>query len=552
MSIYPPLLEKPQKEPSNKYANKKPPHYYHKVSGLEPYEGPWTRDTARHLLSRTCFGFTKADLDIVAQQGLQASLTEILTQHQPYSSPINDYYNQISDPDCAPEASWVDKNISADPMINNARMRSYQGWWLGEMAEQPRSIFEKMKLFWHNHFATQISTVNFPQFAYGTSQLIGSHALGNFKTLTKQITFDPGMLVYLNGYKNQKNRPDENYARELQELFTIGKGATSKYTEEDVRQAARVLTGWTFDQNLDVTFIPNWHDTGDKQFSAFYENKVIKGGSNGELEFDELLNMIFAKQEVAEFLMSKLYRFFVYYVIDDEIQQKVITPLANIFRDNNYEILPVLQALFNSAHFFDAYTRGAIIKNPMDFMIGHLKATGYDTRRENPTERSRGFYIFNILGAVLQMQIGEPPNVAGWSAYYQAPQYHEHWINSVTLPKRNQITDVIMIPPTGLRLSGTTTFLDILPLTEDVPNAEEPVKLVDYWEDLCFSKGLSAEQKDSLKSILLYGQTEDYYWTIAWQDYLGDKQNPQKKQLVYNLLLGFYKQLFNLPEYQLS
>lgn len=552
MSQYPDLFQEVKDPPKNKYANKKPPHYYFKVSGVEPYQGSFGEAEAKHLLGRCLFGYTKAQLDQAVADGLATTISKLLTSHASYTSPINDYYDMLTDPDVAPEASWVNAPFTNDPQINNRRIRSFQAWWLTEMLEQPLSIQEQLSLFWHNHFATQASTVNFSKFTYETNSLLRTNALGNFKTLTSEITFDPGMLLYLNGYKNQKFKPDENYARELQELFTLGKGPDSQYTEDDVYAAARILTGWTFDQNAEVVYNAALHDTDDKQFSAFFDNMLIKGRTDGSIEYQELIDMIFAKDEVAKFIVRKLYRFFVYYVIDEEIEEKVIVPLADTFRNGGYEIAPVLSQLFQSAHFFDPYTKGAIIKNPIDFLLGHFKHINFDHRRNSETERSRGLYITSLLGSLLQMTIGDPPDVAGWDAYHQGPQYHQHWINSVTLPKRNQICDAIMIAPNGLRISGINHYIDILALSEAIPNVNDPNALVGYWTDLLFPKGLSEQQKADLKSILLYGQTEDYYWTVAWEDYIADKQNQQKQQTVYYLLYSFYKNLFNHPEYQLS
>ena len=552
MAHYPPLLATPKETPENKYANKKPPHYYYKVSGIEPYTGPWNEETSKHLLRRCLFGFTKDQIETVKNMGLSNAVDAMLSNHNSYAAPINDYNDNYSDPNINPGEEWVSQGYNPDPTLNNLRNRSFQNWWFGEMVEQPMSIQEKLTLFWHNHFATQISTVNFAHFSYGTNQLLRSNSLGNFKDLVKAITLDPGMLLYLNGYKNRKFKPDENYARELQELFTLGKGDASQYTEDDVKEAARILTGWTFDQNAEVVYFSNLHDTGDKQFSSFYNNQVIKGNVDANVELDQLIDMIFSQEECAKYIIRKLYRFFVYYVIDDEIESKVITPLSQTLVLNNFEIKPVLDQLFKSAHFFDPYTKGAIIKNPMDFLIGHFKAVNFDGRRSNLIERSQGFSVMNLLSEILLMTIGEPPNVAGWSAYHQSPQYHEHWINSVTLPKRNQIADVVMIRPNGLRIAGINTFIDVIALSETVPGVNDPNLLIDYWVDLLYTKGLTQDQKDTLKSILLYGQSEDYYWTVAWEDYQANKQDQQKLLTVYYILYGFYKQLFNYPEYQLS
>lgn len=270
------------------------------------------------------------------------------------------------------------------------------------------------------------------------------------------------MLRYLNGYLNVKTSPDENYGRELQELFTIGKGPNSKYTEGDVKAAAKVLTGYTVNATtISSAFDPTKHDTTNKQFSAFCNNKVITGktGANGATELDDLLDMIFATDECALFICRKLYRFFVYYSIDAATEANVIAPLAAIFRSNNYEIKPVLQALLSSDHFFDPVNRACLIKSPIDFTVGLCRET--EITFPATTDYINQYYMWDYLrtqAANMQQNLGDLPNVAGWPAYYQEPQYHELWINSDTLPRRNQLTD--MMNNTGYARNGKKIVMD--------------------------------------------------------------------------------------------
>jgi uncharacterized protein (DUF1800 family) len=235
------------------------------------------------------------------------------------------------------------------------------------MFYQERSIHEKMILFWHNHFSTEADTVRDARYLYKHHSLLRKFALGNFKTFVREMSIDPAMLVYLNGNKNTKTAPDENYGRELQELFTMGKGSDSKYTEDDVKAAAKVLTGYVVDAlKIDYSFTPSRHDTSDKTFSAYYNNTVIKGksGTDGILELDELINMLFQKEELSKFICRKIYQFFVHYDLNETVEKNVITPLAEIFRKNNFEITPVLSTLFKSQFFYDAQLYGAVIKSP--------------------------------------------------------------------------------------------------------------------------------------------------------------------------------------------
>ena len=348
-------------------------------TGLTPYAGTFGTAELVHLLKRTLFGVKKADLEAFKNQTLSQVVATLLTAAPTPAPPINTYNDSTAtDPNVPAGQTWVNAPYG-DGTINARRYVSFKAWWTGLMLNQNRSITEKMALFWHNHFATETVDITDARFVYKHHALLRSLSLGNFKTLVKEVTLDPAMLRYLNGYLNTKTAPDENYARELQELFTLGKGPGSQYTEDDVKAAARVLTGYRTDANtISAYFDPTRHDTGIKQFSSFYGNAVITGktGAQGAGELDELLNMIFSKDEVSKYLCRKLYRFFVYYDIDEATEANVITPMANIFRQNNYEIKPVLEALFKSEHFFDVLNRGCVIKSPIDFLVGHCREFG--------------------------------------------------------------------------------------------------------------------------------------------------------------------------------
>src|ERR1041385_1693535 len=238
-------------------------------TGQTPYSGPWTIAEARHLLRRVMFGATKADVDYFVNAGFSNTITELLTlPGSPPVPPLNNYSSSYNDPNVPAGQTWI--NAPSDPNADGLRTRSFKSWWTGLMLNQARNVVEKMTLFWSNHFSTQTTTVQDPRYSYATNALCRQYALGNFKTLTKLITLDPGMLKYLNGYLNTASAPDENYGRELQELFTVGKDANGipYYSESDVQQAAKVLTGYRIN-NATVTsfFSSNQHDTSNKQFS---------------------------------------------------------------------------------------------------------------------------------------------------------------------------------------------------------------------------------------------------------------------------------------------
>jgi uncharacterized protein (DUF1800 family) len=525
-------------------------------SGLTPYAGAWTLAEVKHLLRRTMFGSPKADADYFVSAGLNATIAELLTD--PGSAPappLWTYDANYNDPNVAQGQTWV--AAPYDNSANGYRMKSFKAWWTGLMINQSRTLVEKMTLFWSNHFSTETAVVGDARYGYTTNALCRQYALGNFKMLTKFITLDPGMLKYLNGYVNTANAPDENYGRELQELFTVGKDANGNpyYSQSDVVAAAHVLTGYRINSTtISSYFDSTRHDPSNKTFSAYYNNTVITGqsGPGGANELDDLLNMIFGMNEVALNICRKLYRFFVYYEIDAAAETNVIQPLADIFRNNNYEIIPVLSALFSSEHFYDTLNRGCLIKTPVDAVIGFCR--DYSVVFPDPSTdliaQYTLWYKVQQTTSLMAQNIGDPPNVAGWPAYYQEPQFHELWINSVTLPYRNQFTDGMVY--TGISGSGHTIIADLIAYTTALNDPTDPNLLIQEVIDRHYSEDVSQTVKDYLKSILLSGQSSDSYWTTAWNAYIADPTNAANLSIVKTRLRSMFQYLMDLAEYQLS
>jgi uncharacterized protein (DUF1800 family) len=533
-----------------------PARTFRTESGLNPYAGPWTKNEVQHLLKRTLFGSTKADTTYFLGLSISAAVDALLNPTAALPAPpVNDYSPGTADASVAAGATWIN-NPTTDGPLNTARNASFKKWWTGVMINQDRSIREKLTLFWANHFGTETNTIGISHFIYGHNALLRQNCLGNFKQLVKSVTTDAGMLIYLNGYLNTASAPDENYARELQELFTLGKGSTVAYTEDDVRTAAKVLTGWRINPTTyAVYFDPTKHDTTSKQFSSYYGNTVVAGqaGANGALETDALITMIFAKDEVSKFIVRCLYRWFVYYTIDAGTETNVIEPLAAIFRTNNYDIKPVLSALFKSEHFFDVLNQSCLIKSPVDNVISCLREFGVvfpNTTTEYADAYGMWNYIHNWLFTQGQ-DIGDPPNVSGWPAYYQAPQFHEIWINSDTLPKRNQFTDIMV--NNGYTRNGKKIIIDPIAFSQTLSNPADPNVLIDDALAILYRVPLSAASKQTIKEqILLSNQTQDYYWTNAWNAYIVNPTDPASLSIVSTRLKSLYQYLMNLSEYQLS
>jgi len=526
-------------------------------AGLMPYTGVWSRPVVQHLLKRTMFGSSKADIDYFASLDVHQAVNVLLNPTAPLPAPpVNDYNTATyTDPVVAPGTTWVN-NPSADGTTNSYRRASFKKWWTGVMIRQDRSIREKLTLFWANHFGTETTDIVNGNYVYWHHQLLRQNCLGNFKQLVKAVTIDAGMLRYLNGYLNSATAPDENYGRELQELFTLGKASTVQYTEDDVKKAARVLTGWRINNTtFTVYFDANTHDKTNKQFSSYYNNTTITGktGAAGANETDELLNMIFAKEDVALYICRRLYRWFVYYNIDSFAETNIIVPLAQLFRSANYDIAPVLSALLKSEHFFDAMNRGCFIKSPVDHVIGCLRETNVvfpDVATQYADAYGMYNYIFSWLNSMGQ-NIGDPPNVSGWPAYYQAPQFHELWINSDTLPKRTRFTDTMIF--NGYTRNGKKIIIDAVALVKTLPNPADPNALINDLLAIMYTVPLSATARQTIKQqILLSNQVTDSYWTLAWNAHIANTADVAAYNIVNTRLKQLLQYLAGLPEYQLS
>jgi uncharacterized protein (DUF1800 family) len=535
------------------------------TSGLTPYAGAWTDNEVIHLLKRLCFGAPREDVEFFKTMTYAQAVDSLLnTVNTPAAmgQPVKVYTTNTvdtpaSDPDWAVPVggTWVNTSTSSGS-VNSLRRQSLRSWWLSTLINQPRSIEEKMILFWSTHVTIEFDIVDNARLCYQYLQLLRQYAMGNFKDFVKAITLNPAMLVYLNGYQNTKTAPDENYARELQELFTMGKGPNSLYTEDDVKAAARVLTGYQVNGTTATSFFTaSRHDTNPKTFSAFYNNTVINrpAAADGPLELDDLMTMLFNVNEVALYMCRRLYRFFVYGNISADVETNVIVPLANTFRTNNYNIKPVLEQLFKSEHFFDVLQFGAMIKSGVDYTVGLVRECKIGLPpASNPQLRHRHLNYLNGTFLVGQEQtLGDPPNVAGWAAYYQEPGYDKSWITTDTFVKRQALMNTLI--NSGYSNGGFKMEFNAVEFAKRMPNPSDPNALILDFNKYLFRRTLSQGLRDQIKTdILLTGQTQDYYWTDAWNLYINTPSNLNNYTVVNNRLktLATYF-LSKLEEYHL-
>jgi len=527
-------------------------------TGLNKYTGTWSKSEVSHLLRRTIYGPKLSEINGFAKLSLSEAVTALLdTTDYSFLPPVNNYHNSVPDTNVPYGKTWV--NAPVDINLEGHRKNSVKSWFWSLPVRQKPTIMEKMIVFWHNHFAIQMTNTPIAAMCYTYVKVLNDYALGNFKTLTQQVTVDPAMLFFLNGRLNTKRAPDENYARELQELFTLGKGPNSKYTEDDVKAAARVLTGFSVNPTTtpySTFFVSSNHDTNDKTFSSFYGNKVIKGKTGltaGTDELKELLDMIFAVDEVSLNICRRLYRYFVYYDIDDNAETNVIEPLAKIFRDNNFEIKPVLRALLESEHFYDSWNRACVIKDPLMHIAGYIRQWEMDFPDETDYQKMYKLYTFgSYYNAITQMDLGDPPSVSGWEAWYQVPLFQRSWITSDSLPKRNEFQDYLMW--SSYKVEGFSFGVDSWKITKQFANPSDADKLIEEAIEFLLPLKLESNQISTLKEILLPGGIPSYNWTDEYNAAVTPSYPNHATALVSATvkLKSLYKSIMNLSEYQLA
>ena len=315
---------------------------------------------------------------------------------------------------------------------------------------------ERLSLFWSNHFVIEFRDVNQPAYLYQYYALIQTHALGNFKTFVHEVGLAPAMLRYLNGYENKKNSPNENYARELYELFTLGEG--NGYSQEDITETSRALTGYNrFQTYLGIIeFNENTFDKGSK--SIF--------GRQGNWGYTDVIDILFEEKKdlIAEFICTKIYRYFV----SPQVEVSIVNDMARTLKQNEFEILPVLKQLFKSEHFFDSVNSNVLIKSPADLMLGLHHSLALQQKNSVDLE-------INLRNKCKEMgqEIFSPVDVAGW-------QGDQDWINSETLPKRWEYADFLLIKYWQNDRTQFQTFIQDLVGNEET-NSERVVTQLMYF-----------------------------------------------------------------------
>jgi uncharacterized protein (DUF1800 family) len=496
-------------------------------------EDQWTRGDAAHLLRRAAFGGSAVQNDEFFRLGLEAAVDRLVDYEDiPYQPAPPNMDRLLYEPPNYEELRKLGplKRRELERKERRAHRASYEEvrlWWIERMVESPRPLEEVMTLFWHGHFTSGMREVRNALYMAEQNVLLRKHATGNFGQLVLDISRDRAMLVYLDGNKNHKEHPNENYARELLELFTLGEG---NYSEQDIQEAARAFTGWNFNDEGFV-FRGREHDWGHK---VVFNRRGKWGG-------EDIVKLILKRRECSEYLADKLCEYF----IRPDPDRKLIKAVARDIRRHDYDLKPVLRQLFMSEAFYHMDARGCKIKSPTVLLVGaarHLGVTISDLPAAASALQSMG------------QELLQPPNVKGWDG-------GEKWINTARLFHRyNTVKGLIhgthpapdrfnmlaegaggMTTMRGMSgkgvsrmKSGAQAEFDPLPIARDW-QLETPQQAVNYFSRLLLAVPLVDSKREALTDFLA-GEENDYS--------LENPAVPERLRVMVQLLMSS-------PEFQL-
>ena len=479
---------------------------------------------AQHLLQRAGFGGTPQQANALADLGIEKAV-DFIVNYENVSNPdapsLDDFDKDIMRPATQSERDTIRKarqsgNEEVVDLYRKERQRrqrldrkqiaEMEQRWMRRLASTPRPLEEKMTLFWHGHFATGYRTIENSYHMHKQNIFFRDNALGNFKEdLVRGIIHDPAMIKYLNNDKNRKQAPNENLARELMELFTLGEG--EGYTENDIKEGARCLTGYTVEDD-DFKMVPRQHDTGTKRIF----------GRSGKYNGDDFVDLIFTRSSASKFIVKKLYRYFINDLPHGETNEsnKVIYSLSNLLKRRDWEIRPILKSIFLSEHFYDESNMNAIIKSPIQLIVqAH--------RTLNPPQRKKMAQTLAIASDLMGQRLFAPPSVKGWDG-------GRAWINTSTIFMRQ----------------NTLLYL----LTGQRPDSEAWEADGSPFDAMALVEGHTASPKNTIKFLLtslLNIESPIHDRIASLENYLKTQHNNINNETVTGLLTL----IAAMPEYQL-
>ena len=590
---------------------------------LPQLSGTLGKKRAAHLLRRATFGPTKTDIDTFSNYTVSQALNVLFQPVSEPAPPVNP----------ATGTTWIG-TAPSDQEKDSDQIAYFRGWWIGQMAaagiaENKRLAHmtrERIVFFLHTHFTMRMEAVESSRALYYYNALLRKYAFDaalpakiNIKELTKKISIDNAMIMLLDGRLNVKGSPNENYARELLELYTVGRGLPTNpppktkyfdpvtqlyyndygtFTELDVKQAAKVLSGWDFDNTFSVTDTetglpigkvkgtpyPNQHDTSTKTFSNRFKNKTISSvpvvitnqdGTTSTVntqqslidEISALVEMIYTDSdpadEAARNICRRLYRFYIYHEIDADIDRDVIEPLVTTFKANNYKIEPVIKDILGSQLFYDGNagvtddTFGGLIKSPLEVALGTLNFFEY--KLPDPYTESQNFYEKTsfLLGSlkVMGLDFLNPIDVAGYEAYHQFPLWNRSWIATNALVNRYKFVYDVIKPAPGpndpVQIDLLSFFRDKFSSTASDPDALI-ADFISYMLPM-YSKDTEITDKriNYFKSQFLAPLQVNANPVGYWQESWGLYTDPVRATDLNSWLSILVNSILQTPEYQL-
>lgn len=473
-------------------------------------------DGAAHLLRRMGFGGNGDEIDDLTTRGREGAVDHLLNYNQIDNSALDSMLIQDFDFLSPP---FDNKDIS-----NNEIRR----WWFTRLVHTRRQFEEKMTLFWHNHFATSSSKVQ-DVLMYNQNLTLRQFALDRFDTLLLKVSQDPAMLVWLDGITNLLGKPNENFGRELQELFTMGindvvTGAPN-YTEQDVKEVARAFTGWKFNTNrqagqISYTFFVqnNQHDNTSK---TIY-------GQTANFSGEDVITLVSARQATARYLVRKLFNFFVYPMTTSSADKDTINKFASIYMNNNHSIKELVRALFTSDEFFSERAFFSLVKQPVELVVGAIRMLG---ATYNPGSNINGGRTSNTLAASARNQgqdLFGPPDVAGWD-------FNLGWVSTATMLERFNFANTFVNNRNTANPGIFVTTDQLKSITK--PSTKKTVKR--FFSTL----GPISPGNDTRKMLQTYLETGDNGQPV---NYVNDDATVDKK------IRGLVHQIMCLPEFQLN
>lgn len=554
------------------------------MASLAQRNGQLGRRLSAHLLRRATFGPRRAEIDDFASRTADEAVDLLMNFPTIPPPPV----------DPATGLPWVPAGRNGANSDDSDLKFIINSWWLHQSFDPaiPINAMQRLMFFLHCSFVTGHDIIEFSENHYYTLRLLYHYTDKSYKDLAKKICLDNGMNDFLDIGESEKDSPNENFVREFFELFTIGKGPQigegdyTTFTEQDVREGARLMTGFrrndAWDDPLGYdpdTGLPRArmdigrHDTSDKIFSNAFQNTIIAGQAlelNMIQEVDAFVEMIFAQEATAKEIIRRLYRFLVRPTITQEVEDDIIGPLSQSLINNNYVLIPIVKELLKSEHFYDEGNAdstdeivGGLIKSPLDLQSGIIRFFDLPIPDPivDPFEAYVTFYKWGMQSPLSEacFDLFMPPEVAGYPPIYQNPDFHRLWMNAKSLPARHEIVENHIYGAAPLRLdlmswvnnnANITDYTGNDPMGNPGPHAGARIAhhLVQELVDYLLPEAIDADRFSYFMDEILLDNLSETSWMFEWDTYVSSSDDTAVRLQIEKLV----RAILQSPEYQLA